>query len=123
MAFNNKHRQIPIILGLLWLKQVNPQIDWANRIIELPEYILWPLTIFKIIFATTQAQNIENNKPHTILSEYRDFKDIFDKAQTNQLPPSQNYDHAIELKLDFILKNYKVYLLTLKKKGALDMFL
>ena len=29
-----------IILGLLWLKQVNSQIDWANRSIELPEYIL-----------------------------------------------------------------------------------
>ena len=80
MAFNNKHRQIPIILGLLWLKQINPQIDWANRIIELPEHILQSLIISKITFATTLAQNVENNKSHTILLEYRDFKDIFNKA-------------------------------------------
>ena len=40
-----------IILGLLWLKQVNPQIDWANESIELPEHILQSLNIviYKII--------------------------------------------------------------------------
>ena len=30
----------PIILRLLWLKQVNPQIDWVNGSIELLEHIL-----------------------------------------------------------------------------------
>ena len=45
----------PIILGLSWLKQVNPQIDWANRSIELLEHILRSLTISKVTFATTLA--------------------------------------------------------------------
>ena len=112
-----------IILGLLWLKQVNPQIDWVNRSIELPEHILQSLAISKVTFATTLAQNVKDNKSHTISPEYRDFRDIFNKAQTNQLLLSRSYNYTIELKLDFVLKNYKVYPLTLKEKGTLDIFL
>ena len=58
-----------------------------------------------------------------IIRLYRDFRDVFNKAQTNQLPHFQSYNHTIELKLDFILKNYKIYLLILKKEEALNIFL
>ena len=81
------------------------------------------MTISKVTFATTLAQNVKDNKSHTIPLEYKDFRDVFDKAQTNQLPPSRSYNHAIELKLDFIPKNCKVYPLTLKEEEALDVFL
>ena len=81
------------------------------------------MTISKVTFVITLAQNVKNNKPHTIPPEYRDFKDIFDKAQTNQLPPSQSYNYAIELKSDFVPKNCKVYPLTLKEEETLDIFL
>ena len=73
----------PIILGLPRLKQVNPQIDWANGSIELPEHILRSLAISKVTFITTLAQNVKDNKPYTILPKYRNFRDIFDKAQIN----------------------------------------
>ena len=66
-----------IILGLPWLKQVNPQIDWANGSIELPEHILRSLAISKVTFATTLAQNVKDNEPYTIPLEYRDFRDVF----------------------------------------------
>ena len=102
---------------------MNPQIDWANRSIELLEHILRSLTIFKVTFVTTLAQNIKDNEPHTIPLKYRDFRDVFDKAQTNQLPPSRSYNHAIKLKSDFVPKNCKVYPLTLKEEEALDIFL
>ena len=81
------------------------------------------MAISKVTFVTTLAQNVKDNKPHTILPEYKDFRDVFDKAQTNQLPPSQSYDHVIELKSDFVLKNCKVYPLTLKKEETLNIFL
>ena len=81
------------------------------------------MAISKVTFVTTLAQNIKNNEPHTIPPEYRDFRDVFNKAQINQLLPSRSYDHAIELKLDFVPKNYKVYTLTLKEKETLDIFL
>ena len=74
------------------------------------------MAISKITFATTLAQNVKDNEPHTIPLEYKDFRDVFDKAQTNQLPPSRSYNHAIELKSDFVLKNCKVYPLTLKRR-------
>ena len=72
-----------IILELLWLKQVNLQIDWANESIELLEYVLQSLAISKVTFATTLAQNVKDNKPYTIPPEYRDFRDVFNKVQTN----------------------------------------
>ena len=101
---------------------MNSQIDWANRSIELLEHILQSLAIFKVIFATTLAQNVKDNKSHTIPPEYRDFKDVFNKAQTNQLLLSRSYNYTIELKLDFILKNCKVYPLTLKEEKILNIF-
>ena len=81
------------------------------------------MAISKVTFITTLAQNIKDNKPYTILPEYRDFRDIFDKAQTNQLPSSQSYNYAINLKSDFVPKNCKVYPLTLKEEETLDIFL
>ena len=54
---------------------------------------------------------------------YKNFRDVFNKAQTNQLPLSRSYDHTIELKSDFVPKNCKVYLLILKEEEALDIFL
>ena len=81
------------------------------------------MAISKVTFATTLAQNIKDNESYIILLEYRDFRDVFDKVQINQLPFSQSYNYAIKLKLDFIPKNYKVYLLTLKKEETLDIFL
>ena len=81
------------------------------------------MAISKVTFATTLAQNVKDNEPYTIPLEYKDFRDIFDKAQTNQLPPSRSYDYAIELKSDFVPKNCKVYPLTLKKEEALETFL
>ena len=81
------------------------------------------MAISKVTFATTLAQNTKDNEPHTIPPEYRDFRDVFNKAQTNQLLPSWNYNHTIELKSGFVLKNCKVYLLTLKEEETLDIFL
>ena len=81
------------------------------------------MAISKVTFAITLAQNVKDNEPHTIPLEYRDFRDVFNKAQTNQLPPFRSYDYAIELKSDFVLKNCKVYLLTLKEEETLDIFL
>ena len=59
---------------------MDPQIDWANGSIELPEHILQSLAISKVTFAITLAQNIKDNKSYTILPEYRDFRNIFDKV-------------------------------------------
>ena len=81
------------------------------------------MAISKVTFATTLAQNVKDNEPYTIPPEYRDFRDVFDKAQINQLLFSQSYNYAIELKLDFVPKNCKVYPLTLKEEEALDTFL
>ena len=72
-----------IILRLLQLKQVNSQIDWTNKSIELPEYILQSLAISKVTFITTLVQNVKDNELYTIPLQYRDFRDVFDKAQKN----------------------------------------
>ena len=55
-------------------------IDWANENIELLEYILQSLAIFKITFVIILAQNIKDNKPYTISLKYKNFRDIFEKV-------------------------------------------
>jgi hypothetical protein len=42
-----------------------------------------------------------------IPTELADYKDVFDKKARDRFPESQSYDHAIDLKEDFIPKTAK----------------
>jgi hypothetical protein len=51
-----------------------------------------------------------------------DYKDV-DKKAANRFPESRSYDHAIELKEDFVSKDCKVYPLSLPEQEKLDEFI
>ncbi|ESK82868.1 hypothetical protein Moror_1400 [Moniliophthora roreri MCA 2997] len=67
----------------------------------------------------TKAKSLEELIPPYIA----DYKDRFEKKKAEQLPPSQLYDHAIDLKPDFKPKDCKVYLLSPKEQEEQDKFL
>jgi len=72
--------------------------------------------------------NIRNmkmeEKEKDIPKEYEDFNNrVFNKAVFGKLPDQSKWDHAIELILNAILKDYKVYPLNIKKQEELDRFL
>ncbi|KAI5115548.1 hypothetical protein M0805_007564 [Coniferiporia weirii] len=84
-----------IILRLPWLKRHNPAIDWTAGTIS----------INKVTTATTLAR--EHAKPIQPLEimippQYHRYLHIFQKKAAERFPIAQSYDHAIDLKPDFI---------------------
>lgn len=69
--------------------------------------------------ATEKKKTFEDLVPEP----YQEFKDIFDKKAAERFPESRSFDHAIDLKLDFLPRNCKVYPLSPKEQTALDEFL
>ena len=55
--------------------------------------------------------------------ELMDYHDIFDKKKAEQFPESQPWDHAIELKPDFVPKDCKVYPLMPQEHMEMDKFI
>lgn len=60
---------------------------------------------------------------HTIPNSYNDYRDVFEKKASERFPESRPYDHAIDLKPDFIPKNCKVYPLSPKEQTLMDEFI
>ncbi|KIO05386.1 hypothetical protein M404DRAFT_116592, partial [Pisolithus tinctorius Marx 270] len=106
-----------VILGLPWLQENNPVMDWrmgtlsinerTDRSKELRRNISFIaveeptvnlVLLRKITTATELAQEEHKKKPKAVLpEEYKDFTSIFKKPTDGVLPPSRPYDHAINL--------------------------
>jgi hypothetical protein len=56
-------------------------------------------------------------------SQFHEFKDVFDKAAMDGLPPSRHYDHRIRMKDTYEAKRGKVYPLSPEELKSLDEFL
>ncbi|KIN94383.1 hypothetical protein M404DRAFT_49826, partial [Pisolithus tinctorius Marx 270] len=106
-----------IILGLPWLQENNPVVDWrmgtlsidektdrskelrcniSSVAVEEPTMNL--VLLQKITMATELAQEEHKKKPKVVLpKDYKDFTLVFKKPSDGVLPPSQPYDHAINL--------------------------
>ena len=55
--------------------------------------------------------------------ELMDYHDVFDKKKAEQFPEPQPWDHAIDLKPDFVPKDCKVYPLTPQEHTEMDKFI
>lgn len=58
-----------------------------------------------------------------IPKSYHDFLDVFEKKKAERFPESRPYDHAINLKPEFVPKNFKIYPLSPVEQQKLDEFL
>uniref|UniRef100_A0A0W0G8S4 Reverse transcriptase domain-containing protein n=1 Tax=Moniliophthora roreri TaxID=221103 RepID=A0A0W0G8S4_MONRR len=135
-----------IILGLPWLQDHNPDIDWVTRVVHFRPrrkiMIKWPMKPFIGIFDETkelntgildkaednevlaQAHEVKAKPLEELLPPYlSDYLDRFEKKKAERFPPSQPYDHAIDLKLDFKPWDCKIYSLSLKERIEQDKFL
>ena len=54
---------------------------------------------------------------------YQQFKNVFEKKASEHFPESRPYDHAIDLKPDFLPKSCKVYPLSPKEQATMDEFI
>ena len=91
-----------LILGLSWLDKHNPLIDWKER--------------------TVTINKIDTDEP-SLPTYCSPWKSIFTKKSAERFPQSRPYDHAIDLKPNFIPKDCPIYSLTQKETVALDEFL
>jgi hypothetical protein len=54
---------------------------------------------------------------------YKDYRKVFEKTASEHFPESKPWDHAIDSKPDFILKDCKEYPLTPAEQNKMDDFL
>uniref|UniRef100_A0A0W0FNV5 Reverse transcriptase domain-containing protein n=1 Tax=Moniliophthora roreri TaxID=221103 RepID=A0A0W0FNV5_MONRR len=130
-----------IILGLLWLRHHNPVIDWQTgeiqfqprRRIQVRRFtgVLDTLEPEVLIGAKTTASQEMAHQHHTVKREIEElvpdyllgYKDRFEKGKAERFPPSRSYDHAIDLKPDFVPRNCKLYPLSPVEQQEQDKFL
>ena len=74
--------------------------------------------------STDLAMQAEVMKPKkTLPAENAEYTQVFSKEATDHIPPSQPYDHAINLDEFFIPKIGKLYPLSVKEREATDEFI
>ncbi|GBE88478.1 Transposon Tf2-6 polyprotein [Sparassis crispa] len=69
--------------------------------------------------AADKPKTVEELVPNYL----HNLKSVFEKKAAEHFPETRPWDHAIDLKPDFIPRDCKVYLLSLKEQGAMDDFL
>lgn len=116
-----------VILGLPWLREVNPQIDWKKGVLDVeavqrPQRIdanrksrhawvrsglveegdeLWLCAGYTFSQQIAEKQNSEKKTKtleEMIPAEYRHYTKVFLEEESHQLPEHKLWDHTIKLK-------------------------
>ncbi len=66
------------------------------------------LNVLNVSLIDESTQNLKDIKAKLSL-KYHEFLDVFDRAQSNKLPPHRFYDHKIELISDSTFSRCRVY--------------
>jgi hypothetical protein len=76
---------------------------------------------------TLEHQKKDNAPPKTLdellPEELKEYREVFEKEASERFPPSRPWDHAIDLKPDFVPRNCSVYHLGFKEKQEMDKFI
>lgn len=78
----------PVVLGLPWLKQFNPTIDWAAGSVQLRAA------------GTQELPNLKVKKSakELVPKELHDYLDMFGEEEAKVLPPHRSWDYKVILK-------------------------
>ncbi|XP_078518423.1 LOW QUALITY PROTEIN: retrotransposon-like protein 1 [Lissotriton helveticus] len=113
--------QFQLILGLPWLTEHNPKIDWAKRTVDLnSEYCLehcfhsppQEKELGESYCLANQPQMICLVELPEIPAQYQDLKSVFDEQEAQKLPPHREYDCTIELEPGASLPCSRIYALS-----------
>ncbi|ESK80664.1 reverse transcriptase-rnase h-integrase [Moniliophthora roreri MCA 2997] len=88
-----------------------------------PEEVLIKAKIMASQELAHQQQEVKREIDELIPSYLQEYQDRFEKGKSEWFPPSRTYDHAIELKPDFVPWNCKLYPLSPAKQKEQDKFL
>uniref|UniRef100_A0A0W0G410 Reverse transcriptase-rnase h-integrase n=1 Tax=Moniliophthora roreri TaxID=221103 RepID=A0A0W0G410_MONRR len=130
-----------MILGLPWLRYHNPAINWEmgeiqflpRRKIQIKRFrgvldnsepeVLIRAKITASQEMAHQQQTVKKDIDELIPEYLREYRDHFEKGKAERFPPARTYDHAIDLKPDFVPRNCKLYLLSPTEQIEQDKFL
>ncbi|QRW21782.1 Retrotransposable element Tf2 protein [Rhizoctonia solani] len=98
----------PAILGMTWLTQESPFIDWNQGTITFPNQV-------QIALEEEADPNLLANLP----TEYHEFARVFGKEEFKVLPPHREYDISIDLTPDAKLSPGPIYGMTDAESKAL----
>lgn len=63
----------------------------------------------KINPAMAMAQQAHDSAPREVPTPYQEYVSVFEKKAAEHFPSSRPWDHAIDLKPDFVPKDFKPY--------------
>ncbi|ESK82013.1 reverse transcriptase-rnase h-integrase [Moniliophthora roreri MCA 2997] len=70
-----------------------------------------------------QQQEVKRDINELIPKYLLGYRDRFEKGKAEWFPPARTYDHTIDLKLDFMPRNCKLYPLSPAEQAEQDKFL
>ncbi|QRW23270.1 Retrotransposable element Tf2 protein [Rhizoctonia solani] len=98
----------PAILGMTWLTQESPLIDWSLGTVTFPEQVL-----------IASEEEADPNPLANLPEQYHEFAKVFGKEEFKVLPPHREYDIAIDLVPDAKLSPGPLYGMTDAESKAL----
>ncbi|GLB42887.1 putative retrotransposable element tf2 155 kda protein type 1-like [Lyophyllum shimeji] len=113
------------------IRRKGPFIGRITKSLHLAKYSfsqnIWIRAKTSISQGLAHSNPEKEEKPKTIddlLPEhYKEYKSVFEKKASERMPERRVYDHAIDLKPDFVPRDCKVYPLTPEEQKKLDEFL
>ena len=118
--------QVPLVLGLPWLKRHNPHIDWSTGLIlGWSEFCLSSCLVSASVSCC--PQNSDSSPDFPDLSEvppvYLDLKEVFNKSRATSLPPHRPYDCTIDLLPGASLPKGRLYSLSAPETEAMNKYI
>uniref|UniRef100_A0A8C7Y9I5 Gypsy retrotransposon integrase-like protein 1 n=1 Tax=Oryzias sinensis TaxID=183150 RepID=A0A8C7Y9I5_9TELE len=122
-----RNTEIPIILGLSWLQQHNPQLNWRSGRI-----LAWDvnchsncLGAMKTPLSSDKVKTIVDKYPDLtkVPTVYHDLKEVFNKLKASALPPHRPYDCSIELLPGTSPPRGHLYSLSAPEREAMETYI
>jgi len=96
--------QHDVVLGMDWLTQHNPKVDWKNGTLEFPECnhgtrkqgIASKVPTARTVWVRPRVRALAGTSDETLPPEYQDFKELFEEKEgLAALPQHKPWDHDI----------------------------
>jgi hypothetical protein len=128
-----------MITGYTWLREHNPMIDWVNGTVTLNQCHI-SCKALKVSYGNHMEETEkdylrrihENKEPsegiepeeafRLIPQEYHKFLDVFSKKASERVPETKPWDHAVDLKPDFVPKKGRLIPLSMTEQDEVRGF-
>jgi len=110
------------ILGMPWLAAHNPEIDWEKREVKMTRCPLWCTQNKERKEERKRIRAAEQTVEELVPRKFWKWKKVFGKAESEKMLVQKPWDHAIELKKEFVPRKEKVYSLSWDEREEVQAF-